>query len=60
MSIPYSQGPFTSYENLTEQQVVGWVKDQIGPLVGPIEDSLKEQLRIKLLPPTVTLELPWK
>jgi len=60
MQIPYTSGVFTDYSQLTEEQVVGWVKERLEGLAPAIEASLTEQLRIKLLPPSVTLDLPWK
>jgi hypothetical protein len=50
--------PFTEFEDLTEAEVVAWVKAQI-PNVAYIESSLAQQLADLENPPVVTLPPPW-
>jgi hypothetical protein len=50
--------PFTEFENLTEAQVVEWVKARISN-VAAIESSLSQQLADLENPPVVTLLPPW-
>lgn len=45
---------YTPYDQLTEDQVVGWVKDALGPTkVAQVESSLAAQAQ------SVVLPLPW-
>jgi hypothetical protein len=51
---------FTAYDNLTEETVLGWLKDAIGAeQVASIETNLDNQLDTLANPPVVSLPLPW-
>jgi len=55
-----SESPFTPYDQLTEAQVVGWVKDSLGPVqVADMEASVLRQIEDQKNPPIVTPPLPW-
>lgn len=55
---PYS--PFTPYDQLTETQVIGWVKSALGPkVVAEYEDAVMSQIQEQKNPPVVTPPLPW-
>jgi hypothetical protein len=52
---------FTPYADLTEAQVIGWVKDALGAdEVQGYEKSLENQIEALANPPIVTPLLPWK
>lgn len=51
---------FVPYEQLTEEVIVGWVKDAMGSSqVQSIEDNLQSQIDNLKHPPVVTKSLPW-
>jgi hypothetical protein len=51
---------FTPYEELTEAQVVLWVKDAIGPeAIASYEQNVLDQIAVEINPPIITPELPW-
>jgi hypothetical protein len=51
---------FTPYANLTEAQVIGWVKDALGEeQVAAYEASVAEQIANQINPPVVSPALPW-
>ena len=53
---------FTPYNELTEAQVIEFVKDKLGDEVQQIEDSNALQIQNKLnppAPPTIVENLPW-
>lgn len=51
---------FTPYENLTQEQVVSWVKDALGSeQVADIERGLAGQIDNLKNPPVVRPPLPW-
>lgn len=51
---------FTPYEDLTQEQVVGWVKDAMGAdQVASIEANLAAEIERQINPPMVTPALPW-
>ena len=53
-------GDFTPYENLTEQQMLGWVQAVIGESeVNAIATNLNLQLVYMADPPVTALPLPW-
>lgn len=55
-----SLGPFTPYTELTEAQVVGWVRASLGPgVVGMYESTLAQNLQDQRAPPIVSPPLPW-
>jgi hypothetical protein len=54
------ENPFTPYEDLTQEQVVGWVQDGMGPEgVASLEANLDTQIENQINPPIVTPPLPW-
>lgn len=56
--VPYSGGSFTPYNQLTEQQVLGWVWAN-GVDQAKVEASLQLQIDSQVTPPVVTPPLPW-
>jgi len=59
--VPTPAGPtFTPYDQLTEAQVIGWVKDVLGPQrVAAIEADLNAQILFMQQPPVTSPPLPW-
>jgi hypothetical protein len=52
--------PFTPYPELTEVQVVGWVKDALGgETVANYEANIARQINEQINPPVVRPPLPW-
>ena len=52
--------PFTPYPDLTQDQVVGWVKSALGEeQVTQIEAGLAGQITNLINPPVITIPLPW-
>jgi len=51
-------GEFTPYEDLTEQQVLGWCHAN-GVDKTAIEANVTQQINDQIDPPVVTLPLPW-
>jgi hypothetical protein len=52
--------PFTPYADLTETQVIGWVKSAMGEeQVASYEANVAEQINNQIDPPVVTPPLPW-
>jgi len=54
---------FTKYEDLTESQVISWVKDSLGEsgqytIIAEIDAILEQKKNVKPLP--VNIPLPWK
>ena len=55
-----SDTSFTPYANLTEDQVIGWVKDAMGAEeVSRYETSIASQIQNQINPTVVTPALPW-
>lgn len=55
-----ASAPFTPYNQLTKEQVVGWVKDAMGAeTVAAYEASVAQQIENQINPPVVTPPLPW-
>lgn len=51
---------FTPYDQLTEEQVIGWVKDHLGPLqVVQLQASLQQQMDYHFNPPVVAQPTPF-
>lgn len=54
------EADFTPYADLTEAQVVGWVKDALGEeQVTGYEENVAAQIDALVNPPVVTPALPW-
>lgn len=52
--------PFTPYDQLTEEQVIGWVQDAMGAeQVATYEANVAQQIEDQINPPVVTPPLPW-
>lgn len=55
-----AESPFTPYNELTLDQVIGWVKDALGAeQVAAYEDNVEKQIADQQNPPVLTLPLPW-
>lgn len=61
VGLTYTAGsPFTPYADLTQQQVIGWVEEALGPeQCAQITANLTQQLADQVTPPVVTPPLPW-
>jgi hypothetical protein len=61
VAVTYTAGsPFTPYEDLTQDQVIGWAKDALGAAqVTTIEANVAAQIEAQKNPPVVTPPLPW-
>lgn len=52
--------PFVPYNDLTEEQVVGWVQSAMGEeQVAAYEANVAGQIEAQINPPVVTPPLPW-
>jgi len=52
--------PFTPYADLTQEQVIGWVKAAMGAeRVTAIETGVANQINEQIVPSVVTPPLPW-
>jgi hypothetical protein len=51
-------GEFTPYEDLTQEQVLGWCYSN-GVDQAAIEANVTQQINDQINPPVVTLPLPW-
>ena len=57
---PLGTGSFTPFEELTKEQVQGWIVDSMGTgSVDAMYTSLASQIENQINPPTVTLPAPW-
>jgi hypothetical protein len=53
-------GDYTPYDKLTQEQVVGWVKDSLGEdQVAVIETNIDDQINQQINPTVITPPLPW-
>jgi len=61
VGLTYTPGsPFTPYADLTQDQVIGWVQDVLGPdQVIALEANVTAQIEAQINPPVVTPPLPW-
>lgn len=51
---------FTSYADLTKEQVISWVKNTIGEKqVAAYEKSVEDQINDQIVPKVITPTLPW-
>lgn len=52
--------PFTPYPDLTQDQVIGWVKTSLGDeQIAAYEANVTKQLADLINPPVITPALPW-
>jgi hypothetical protein len=56
--IPYAGGSFTPYEDLTQNEVLGWIWDN-GVDKDETEANVERQIQNLINPPVVTPPLPW-
>lgn len=56
--IPYAGGEFTPYEDLTQDEVLGWAWAN-GVDKDETEAKVERQIQNKINPPVVTPPLPW-
>lgn len=55
-----AESPFTPYDQLTLEQVTGWVKDALGEeTVAATESNVAQQIADQKNPPVVRPPLPW-
>lgn len=55
-----AEAPFTPYADLTQDQVIGWVKDALGAeQVAEYEAGVESMIEAQINPPVVTPPLPW-
>lgn len=60
INIAYDSSSFTDYDNLTNDQVIGWVKNSMSSgQVYDIEKSIEHQISILKNPPVIRPNLPW-
>ena len=54
------EASYVPYADLTEAQVIGWVKDALGEeAVTGYEANVAQQIADQINPPVVTPQLPW-
>jgi hypothetical protein len=59
INVTYTSGsPFTPYDQLTQEQVWGWVNPQIDRTA--IETDLQAQINASNNPPVINPPLPWQ
>lgn len=55
-----TEGDFTPFADLTQEQVVGWVQEGMGiEAVTSLQENLDTQIANQVNPPIVTPPLPW-
>jgi hypothetical protein len=53
-------GDYTPYDKLTQEQVVGWVKDALGEeQLALLEINIGNQIEEQINPTVITPQLPW-
>jgi hypothetical protein len=53
-------GEYTPYNELTKEQVIGWVKDSLGEdEITILESSVASQIQNQITPPVINPPLPW-
>lgn len=54
------EAPYTPYDKLTHEQVIGWVQDTLGQeQVAAYESGVAQRIAIQIKPLVVTPPLPW-
>lgn len=57
---PYISGsPFIPFQDLTQENVTGWLLDAMGPKYGELTASLNQTIENMINPPIITLPPPW-
>lgn len=52
--------PFTPYQDLTEEQVVGWIEESLGPqVVAEMKAQADASIASQKAPVVITPPLPW-
>lgn len=52
--------PFTPYDQLTEEQVIGWLETALGAeTLAAQETALDQQIENQINPPVIRPKLPW-
>jgi len=60
MPLPSPESEFTTYADLTENEVVGWVQEILGSdKVAELEVGIYHQINDQIKPSVMTLPLPW-
>lgn len=54
-----TEGNFTAFEDLTEQQVTGWLETALGDNVAAYKTKIQEEINKLANPPVVTKTPPW-
>ena len=54
-----AEGNFTAFENLTEEQVVGWVETALGANVNAYKEKIQNEIDKLANPPVVSKAPPW-
>lgn len=58
--MPPPDADFTPYSELTQNQVIGWIQSQLGPIgVAAAESQLAQMIAEQQSPTVVTPPLPW-
>ena len=59
-AIGLTEGPYTPFDQLTEQQVTVWIENAMGAAaVEAMNDTLARMIADQIAPPVVTLTPPW-
>jgi hypothetical protein len=59
-SVPSPTGNFTLFENLTKNQVQGWVVESMGQkTIDQMIDSAQSQIKLQINPTNAVLPAPW-
>jgi hypothetical protein len=58
-SLPAPEGTFTPYDQLTLEQVLGWIW-AAGVNKDATEAAVQQQIQLQINPPVVTLPNPWQ
>jgi hypothetical protein len=56
--VPYAGGQFTPYEDLTQEEVLGWIWAN-GVDKDVTEEAVQSMINNQINPPVVTPPLPW-
>lgn len=61
VNVPAPEGAFTPYDDLTEEQVQGWVESALGAeQVASYKNALAEQIELQKNPINAMLPSPWQ